>query len=131
LKPFFVSAWLGRTELADPTLDLDLLAEWLEERLSHITARFEGYGRIRITPLADFGIDVCATFVVHGGPILDVMDKFRSDLEVLQALARGVDIAENENFQNSATPWLLGNDSTEFLSGSILRPGNRCIRMSS
>jgi hypothetical protein len=117
LKPFFVSVWLGRTELADPTLDLDLLAEWLEERLSHITARFEGYGRIRLTPVADLGIDVCATFVVDGGPILDVMDKFRSDLEVLQALAGGIDIAENENFQTLLPHGCWGTTRRNFCPG--------------
>jgi len=55
--------------------------------------------------------------VVDGGPILDVMDKFRSDLEVLQALARGIDIAENENFQTLLPHGCWGTTRRNFCPG--------------
>jgi len=79
--------------------DLDLLENWLQDQLSHITSRFEGHGRVRIEPVDDFRVDVRTIFVVGGSSVLDVMDKFRRDFELLRGMTRGIDIAETKTFK--------------------------------
>lgn len=99
LKHFFVSVSHGSTELADQVPDLDLLEDWLQEQFIHVTSRVEGNGRVRVTPLDELRIDVRTTFVVAGSSVVDVMDRFRRDFELLQGMVRGIDIAETKTFK--------------------------------
>jgi len=99
MSRFCVSVSLGRTELAEKVPDLDLLENWLQDQLSHVTSRFEGQGQVRIEPVDDLRVDVRTTFVVGGSSVLDVVDRFRGDFELLRSMTRGIHIAETKTFK--------------------------------
>jgi len=99
MKPFRITVYLGATEIDPPDLDAEGVEDWLEDRFQHITSMFEGYGSVHIDPREDGLVDVNVAFSVRGESPLDVIDKFRSDFEVVKSLSRGIQVTEAATFQ--------------------------------
>ncbi len=99
MKPFRITLHLGATEIDPPDLDAEAVEGWLENRLQHITSMFQGHGSIHIDPREDGLVDVSVVFSVRGESPLDVIDKFKSDFEMVKHLSRGIDVTETAIFR--------------------------------
>lgn len=95
--------------------DVDVLKP-REGHLSHFTSRFGGWGRVRITHVDDLRIEVGVTFTVEGSSVLDVIDRYRDDFELLQGIMRGIEVAETKRFK-FCFPMIAG----ERLDGTFIR----------
>jgi hypothetical protein len=99
MKHFPISLTHGVAELEEPIPDLELFEDWMQERLSHVVDKFGGYGRVRVKPVDNLRVEVTTSFLVEAVSPLDVIDKFRDDFEIIQAIIRGIDITETKAFK--------------------------------
>jgi hypothetical protein len=77
MKRFWISVPLRRTDGESYGLEADVVEEWLEQKLSHLTDLFEGNGRVNAKKVDDLRFDVKRDFVVSAQSSLDVVDRFR------------------------------------------------------
>ena len=98
-KSFCISLDLGPTDIDPPEADPELVEQWLEQRLSHVTSRFGGFGQVHVRVVEYGRVDVRVNFSVHGTSPLEVFDKFRSDFEILEPISRGIGIVETSSFK--------------------------------
>lgn len=97
MKRSWVSVPLRRTDVEPFGSHEDDVEEWLEQKLRHLTALFEGRGRVNVKKVDDLRFDVKLDFVVESS--LDVVDRFRKDIEMLNPLAPGIEIREAASFK--------------------------------
>ena len=99
MKRFWISVPLRRTDVERFGLEADAVEEWLEQKLSHLTSLFEGNGRVNAQKVDDIRFDVKLDSVVGAQSSLDVVDRFRKDIEVIGPLAPGIEIREAASFK--------------------------------
>ena len=99
MRSFWITVPFKRTHAERYGLEAETVEEWLERKLVHLTSLFEGDGRVHVKKVDDLRFDVELNFVVEGKSIVDVMDRFRDDVKVLEALVSGVEIREAASFK--------------------------------
>ena len=98
-KSFHISLELGHTDIDPPDAEPDDVEKLLEEKLAHVTSRFEGYGRVHVRVIEYGRIAVAVSFAVRGLSPLDVLQRFKSDFEMLEPLSRGISVTETTPFK--------------------------------
>ncbi len=99
MKSFWLTVPLKRTHSEQFGLEADVVEEWLQSKLEHLASLFDGNGRVRVQKVDDLRFDVGLDFVVKAGSTLDVMDRFRPDIERLALLARGIEVRETASYK--------------------------------
>jgi len=99
MKSFWITVPLKRTHAEQFGLEADIVEEWLQSKLAHLTSLFDGNGGVRVKKVDDLRFDMELNFVVKAGTSLDVVDRFRADITALSALARGIEIHEAASFR--------------------------------
>ena len=99
MKSFWITVPLKRTYAEQFGLQADVVEEWLQSKLEHLTSLFDGNGRVRARKVDEVRFDVELNFVVKGQSRLDVVDRFRCDIHALDSLACGIEIRDAASFK--------------------------------
>jgi len=90
MKSFDVTVRLKRTYAEQFGLEADAIEDWLQTKLDHLTSLFEGNGTVHVRKVDDLRLDVWLNFAVKANSRIDVLDRFRPDIEALDPLTYSV-----------------------------------------
>src|SRR5215475_15145340 len=99
MKSFWITFPLRRTVAEQSEINAEALGEWLAVKLDHFTSLFQGNGHVRARKVDNLRFDVELSFLVEAQAPLDVVDKFRDDIQKLSLFSRSFEISESMSFK--------------------------------